>query len=194
MDKVKLEDLDYLDFIKDFNSVNISFEQRVQNPQFYYQFALDRLNEKNCLSLLDVGCADGVFSKLCLKQGLKVSGVEISAQGREDYKRNIGKEALANLEQISLQKFDVVVLLEILEHLSSPEEMLKKVWPIADKMVIFTVPIKDSIKSPFHKVIFQFYDVYNLASKFTNDFKIYMINKSQRLGKILNLFGVVLYK
>jgi len=191
MVEFKKEDLDYLDFIKDQEE---SFDDRVKNPCFYYQFALDRLNEKNCLSVLDVGCADGVFSKLCSKQGLIVAGIEISAQGRGEYSKNVKGWLYENISQIGSQRFDSVVLLEILEHLSSPYDMLKKCWSIADKMVIFTVPIKDSFKSPFHKQVFQFYDVYNLASKFTDNFKIYSINKMQKHGKQLNLFGVVLYK
>lgn len=187
------EDMDYADFIKDFRIDNISFEDRVANPYFYFQFALDRLNKKNCLSILDVGCADGVFSKLCSMQGLQVEGVEISKQARVNYQDNTGKDVVANIEQLSSCRFDVVVFLETLEHLSSPEDMLKKGWEIANKMMIFTVPIGKKCPSKFHKQIFQFYDIYNLCSKITDNFKIYMISKSLKYGD-LNLFGCVLYK
>ncbi|MCD6149116.1 class I SAM-dependent methyltransferase [bacterium] len=188
------EDLDFLNFLKDYKEENITFEERVQKPHFYYLFALERINEKNCLSVLDVGCGDGVFSKLCQKQGLTVSGVEISPIAREGYRKNTGNEVFENIEQISSQKFDAVVLLEIIEHLSAPLEMLSKAWKIAEKIIVFTVPIKDSLPDKFHKQRFDFYDVYDMCSALTGNFKIYMINKFQRHGNPLNLFGAVLYK
>jgi len=191
---VEKEDLDFLRFLEDYKERNLSFEDRVKNPHFYYQFALERINERNCLSVLDVGCADGVFSRLCQKQGLKVSGVEISPLAKEEYRKNTKNEVFENIEQISSQKFDAVVLLEILEHLSAPQEMLSKTWNIANKMVVFTVPIKDSLPDKFHKVRFDFYDVYDICSALTDNFRIYMINKFQRYGNPLNLFGGVLYK
>ena len=190
MDK---KEADYLNFKDDFDSGNISFKQRVDNPYFYYQFALEQLNKLNCLSVLDVGCADGVFSKMCIKQGLTAYGVDASRTARKEYEaqtNSAAHEKIANFEN----QFDAVVLLEMLEHAEDPDLLLNQAWHAAKKMVIFTVPIKDSLKCKFHINKFDFYDVFNMTSPLTNNFKIFSINKMQKLGNPLNIFATVLYK
>lgn len=200
--KIREADADYLDFINDWNVEQISFNERVQNPYFYYQFALDQLNKLNCLSVLDVGCGDGVFSKLCLKQNLEVAGVDKSEIARLEYKKNTGNCAYNDLNKINSnlkiikEDFDAVAMLEILEHTDNPKELLEAGFKLTNKTLIFSVPMNDKIKSKFHKIIFNFYDVYNLASDVAGkgNFKIFTINKFQKFGNPLNLFGVVLFK
>jgi len=188
-------DEDFKSFLKDF--ANISFQERLEKHfYYYYQFALDGLIKSKCQSVLDFGCADGVFIKAIQNndQFLAVYGVEISKEGRVHTIKNTGIEPASSLENLSASNFDGVVALEVLEHLSYPLDTLKKLFKMTNKVLIFTVPMEDKIKSEFHQHQFKYYDVYNMCREITPNFKIYMINKFSKIGNPLNMFGAYLYK
>ena len=76
------------------------------------------------VSVLDIGCEDGSFSKPFLSHGWKVFGIEINSE--------IAKLAKANginiLTKIDLdQKFDIVIIRGALHHLSEHERILQSI-------------------------------------------------------------------
>jgi len=185
---------DYLNFKSEFLRAGKSLKERVENPHFYYIFALERLEEiGNIKTICDVGSADGVFLALARRKGFKAEGVEISPQARRDCELELGIKVREKIEDFE-EDFDAVVLLEVLEHVDNAEEFLETCWKKTKRVLIFTVPIKDALKDPFHKRIFNFYDVFNLCSKLSRNFRIFFINKWERFGNPLNLFGAVVLK
>jgi SAM-dependent methyltransferase len=90
---------------------------------------LKKLNKKG--RILDVGCATGFLLDQARKQGWEVYGVELSAWA-VDYAKD--KLQLPNITQGSLKDagypanfFDVVVLKDVIEHLTDPKETLEQI-------------------------------------------------------------------
>ncbi len=90
---------------------------------------LEKINKKG--RILDVGCATGFLLDQARKQGWEVYGVELSAWA-VDYAKN--KLQLTNITQGALKDakypdnfFDVVVLKDVIEHLTDPKETLEQI-------------------------------------------------------------------
>ena len=78
--------------------------------------------------MLEIGCCGGLFLDEARKRGWDVMGTEIS-QNAVEYCRNQLKLEICDSTDLSLinsdNKFDVVVLFDILEHMESPSETIK---------------------------------------------------------------------
>jgi SAM-dependent methyltransferase len=82
-------------------------------------------------SLLDVGCADGLFLKVARDDGWSVEGIEFSPEGARRASLRLGRPvAVGDLTRDRLLRgpFDVVTLWHVLEHLSDPGAMLAAVF------------------------------------------------------------------
>lgn len=83
------------------------------------------------VSILDVGCGNGVISRHLGKQGFNVLGIDVSAQTIEKARAlntapNVKFEVLSAEELVAQgQTFDVVICSEVLEHLRQPSDLLK---------------------------------------------------------------------
>ena len=104
--------------------------------------------------LLDVGCGAGFFLKAAEEIGWEAEGVEI-APVASDYARNIVKVKVmeGKLEDLRLpaEKFDLVALIETIEHLMNPLETLKEINRILKKegVLIISTPDYKSLSRPF---------------------------------------------
>lgn len=80
--------------------------------------------------LLDVGCSIGRLLDLARSRGYAVLGIELGERARRYAREHYGLPVLAErLEEARLQagSFDVVTLIEVLEHLPDPRGMLREV-------------------------------------------------------------------
>jgi SAM-dependent methyltransferase len=83
--------------------------------------------------ILDVGCGYGFFLKEMASRGWQVEGVEISEAGRHYAVQTWGMEIHSQpLEELDLPKdrFDVVSLFYVIEHVADPVGLLKEVYRI----------------------------------------------------------------
>ena len=74
-------------------------------------------------SVLDVGCGDGEFLKICQQKGVeRIAGIEPSGAASFVAEPLIRKQIFAGVmeELDSIEKFDVVTLFQTIEHLSDP--------------------------------------------------------------------------
>ena len=80
--------------------------------------------------LLDIGCANGFFLDEARKQGWDTRGVEIStwaaAYGRNELKLNITNGFLEEAN-FPAEFFDVIVMLDVIEHLTHPKQVLLEI-------------------------------------------------------------------
>ena len=98
---------------------------RINTKNFLYKFLL------NNLTVLDLGCSSGELSNIIAERVKKVVGIdhnEISIKkAKEAYTKEnltfICEDAKAFLEESS-EKFDVLILSHILEHIDEPKEFL----------------------------------------------------------------------
>jgi SAM-dependent methyltransferase len=100
---------------------------------------------KNDGQLLEIGCGDGkILSKLC--RNFKVTAIDISSAAiRKAQKRIPGESSLKvlDIEKEELDgQYDVILCLNVLEHLKQPEAAILKVRASlkTDGVFIFSVP------------------------------------------------------
>ena len=92
---------------------------------------LELLGNKLGQRVLEVGCATGRLGREIKKLGYYVAGVEISESAAKEAKKIFDEVYVFDIEQdwpaeLLSQKFDIVVLPEILEHTFDPVYVLKK--------------------------------------------------------------------
>lgn len=127
----------------------------LMEKKLYLNRFQQRLKEINSFKtkgrLLDVGCAVGYFLETVRQAGWEVSGVEVSdfAAG---YARKAGIEVFTGkLEEAEYpdQRFDVVTLWHVLEHVKDPSGCLRETHRVLnnDGLLAVEVPNMDSKKS-----------------------------------------------
>jgi len=108
--------------------------------------ALRVLPRGHIASLLDVGCGDGVFCQWIGSQVAvnRLAGVDVSTVLLERAKRrcpgvelHLGK--LPNLP-FADNEFQVVTLIEVLEHLPDPVSALREIFRVSSSHAVVTVP------------------------------------------------------
>ncbi len=100
------------------------------------KYILEALNKKNLnnIKILDVGCGGGLVSEGLSKIGATVTGIDFIKENIKIAKMHAKKNNLKinyfvkdfEKEKIT-SKYDVIIILEVLEHLSNWEEFLKKI-------------------------------------------------------------------
>jgi 2-polyprenyl-3-methyl-5-hydroxy-6-metoxy-1,4-benzoquinol methylase len=102
--------------------------------------------------LLEIGCARGVFSDLASQKGYHVTGTEVSAYAchyaKEKFNLDVRK---GKIEDIPLEprSFDIVVALDVLEHVPDPGSFIKKASGLLKPQGIFLLGTPTS-RSPLY--------------------------------------------
>lgn len=99
--------------------------------------------------VLEIGCAEGSQSKVLEEKfGCSVTGVEIDAEAAKEASRYCDRVITGNIETLNLdetfqgEKYDVVILADVLEHLYDPVTALINVSSLLtdDGYVVVSVP------------------------------------------------------
>jgi len=95
--------------------------------------------------LLDVGCATGNFMKTAQDRGWQVTGVELIESAAQIARQHYGLDVkTGSVESTSLPEtyFDLITLWDVLEHLPSPQEAMKRIHQLLKPggLVIFSIP------------------------------------------------------
>lgn len=99
-------------------------------------------------TLLDIGCGDGLLLSLLKEKGVAAKGIDISEEGVAKSRAKGLDVAVYDADgpvPFSDNAFDVVILLDVLEHLYAPEELLKEAARVSKRWVIVGVPNFSSI-------------------------------------------------
>jgi len=90
--------------------------------------------------IFDVGAATGYFLDLAKQAGWQTSGVEISEYAAKIASGKGHKIFLGNLENLEIkEKYDVVTMWDVLEHLPDPERCLKSIRDIFNQGGILAI-------------------------------------------------------
>ena len=96
--------------------------------------------------LLDVGCGVGMFLHAA-KREWNAFGLETSAYGREFARARLGLCVKETIDELPVQRFDVVRLSHVLEHIPDPGRFLD--WVVAllnpGGVVVIAVPNRESL-------------------------------------------------
>lgn len=96
------------------------------------------------LRILDVGCGDGPFGRLCIDLGCSYVGVDISSVAIENAKKLVPEakfhcaDMRVNRSLVTEGDYEVIVFLEFLEHIEKDREVLMEIP--SGKTVLFSVP------------------------------------------------------
>ncbi|TSD05528.1 MAG: hypothetical protein Athens071412_229 [Parcubacteria group bacterium Athens0714_12] len=93
--------------------------------------------------ILDIGCGGGLFLQYLKNRGIEGCGLDISDKAIELAKnRGIDCQIFDVSEKLPFEDnaFEGVTLIDVLEHLFMPEEILKEAHRVAKKYLIFSAP------------------------------------------------------
>ncbi|HEC69857.1 MAG TPA: class I SAM-dependent methyltransferase, partial [Candidatus Omnitrophica bacterium] len=114
------------------------------------QYFLDFFKDLDVnLKILDIGCGDGFFMELLRDLGFKnIKGIDISVSMLEKAKEkglDVEKKDIYDIDD--KEKYSVVLVMDVLEHLEKPEEALKKIYNILNPQgfLYMNIPICDSL-------------------------------------------------
>jgi 2-polyprenyl-3-methyl-5-hydroxy-6-metoxy-1,4-benzoquinol methylase len=105
-------------------------------------------------TLLDVGSGDGVLLEVAQDYGLKVLGLETSQALIVESRKRLGDQAVGSFEIAALpaKQFDVVTLINVIEHLRKPRPMLEAVARVLvpDGIVVLHAPNAGGLPARLH--------------------------------------------
>ncbi|NEM96369.1 class I SAM-dependent methyltransferase [Pontibacter burrus] len=112
-------------------------------------------------AILDYGCGTGVFLTACKKDGWQVRGVEPSTRAREQAAETIGQTIATNLSELPDEKYQLITLWHVLEHIHQLNETIKELIShlTDDGTLIIAVPNADSHDAKQYKENWAAYDV-----------------------------------
>ena len=96
--------------------------------------------------MLEIGCANGFFLDEARKAGWDIAGIEPSRWARQYASDRLGIKALyPTLEEANFpdESFDVVVMLDVIEHLEYPREMMSAIRKILKDGGILVISTPD---------------------------------------------------
>ncbi|MBC5994140.1 class I SAM-dependent methyltransferase [Pontibacter cellulosilyticus] len=112
-------------------------------------------------TIMDYGCGTGVFLAACKKDGWEIKGVEPSAKAREIATKETEELIATNLSELESEKFDIITLWHVLEHIHTLNETMSKLTEMLqeDGTLIIAVPNADSHDAQLYKENWAAYDV-----------------------------------
>ncbi len=113
------------------------------------------LERKQSGQVLDVGCGSGNFLRCMKEKGFSVLGIEPSVSGSEYARDALQVEIFHGMIQDFLKanpgrKFDVITLLNVLEHLTNPVETLEQLGGVLAPDGIVAIVVPDA---RFHDIV-----------------------------------------
>lgn len=77
--------------------------------------------------VLDVGCSKGYIAREIKKKGCSVVGIDLNNEDLNEAKKHCDRTILGDVTKKDIkEKFDVIILGDIIEHVSQPADLLKK--------------------------------------------------------------------
>ena len=142
-----------------FNPIRI--EYITEKIKLHFKLKEDKSNYLEGLSILDIGCGGGLISEPMARLGAKVTGVDASEKNINIAKLHSKKNGLKinylnsspeNLEHV--EKFDIILNLEIVEHVDNVNLYIKSCYKLLKKNgLMFTATLNRSFISYIKAII-----------------------------------------
>lgn len=138
--------------------------------------------------ILDFGCGRGGFIQLSNKISKRSVGLEINIANRE-YLNNIGVQCINTLSELNDDKFDLITLNHVFEHLNDPINALVELQKYLkdDGIIIIEVPhARDLLLETFNLESFKNFTLWSehLILHTRKSLEIFAINSGLQLKKI----------
>ena len=107
-------------------------------------------NPKRRIFMLDIGCGYGYFLRICFAYGFKCAGIDISKYALERLKNTLIDVILADAQSgfpLKSNSIDVVVMLEVIEHLEKPTKVAKEISRVlkTNGILYITTPNRNAL-------------------------------------------------
>ena len=142
-----------------FNPIRI--EYITEKIKIHYSLKKDKSNYLEGLNILDIGCGGGLISEPMARLGANVTGIDASKKNidiaklhskKNDLKINYLNASPENLEHI--EKFDIILNLEIVEHVNNVNLYIKSCYKLLKKNgIMFTATLNRSFISYIKAII-----------------------------------------
>ncbi|MFA5771232.1 MAG: class I SAM-dependent methyltransferase [Thermoplasmata archaeon] len=145
---------------------------------------------KNCKSIFDIGAFDGRFLNIARSRGYVVFGIEPSEEGVQEAMNKYGIRIIKgffneNFLNSFSEKFDIITIIHVLEHIQNPLDFLKSTIKITNPNKYIYIEVPDTSR-PF---------VNNIADFFSNQHIMHYTEGSLRnIASILGLHVVAVEK
>jgi len=141
--------------------IKIGYRRRLELVGSYIGWAHRELLKSNLLNqktrVLEIGCGTGDFIHLLKEKGINAIGVDLGVTAIEAGKQYWGDIPIFTIsaqdyfKEHNNQKFQIVCLFAILEHLEKPHSILNEIYRILDKNGYVVIEVPNS-KSPLMKI------------------------------------------
>lgn len=150
---------DYISHTDSSKSITDKIYQKVKNYMLSFKLKLIE-NYFSSANILDVGAGTGDFLKAAKDKNWNVSGVEPNSKARSLASKK-GIELSASLENFENERFDVITLWHVLEHLPDLENKIEKFYSLlqSDGVILIAVPNFKSYDAKYYKKYWAAYDV-----------------------------------
>lgn len=153
---------------------------KVRSIMLYVKFrwiVSQNVVEKN---ILDIGSGTGAFLAYFRRKGWSTRGIEIDSNARENAMKinNVESSAPSEFYKLS-EKFSVITLWHVLEHLHDLDGYLKKIKQILDQkgILLIAVPNPTCFEAQYYKEYWDGYDVPRHLYHFSPKSIAYLIDK-----------------
>ena len=142
-----------------FNPIRI--EYILEKTKDYFNLKNKEINFLNGINILDIGCGGGLISEPLARLGAKVTGIDASEKNIKiakihAKKNNLGIKYLnKSPEQMEeFEKFDIILNLEIVEHVNDVDLYIKSCGKLLKKnIIIFTATLNRTLTSYVKAII-----------------------------------------
>jgi 2-polyprenyl-6-hydroxyphenyl methylase/3-demethylubiquinone-9 3-methyltransferase len=142
-----------------FNPIRI--EYITEKIKIHFKLKKDKSNYLKGLNILDIGCGGGLISEPMARLGANVTGIDASEKNINIAKSHSKKNGLKinylnvspeNLEHI--EKFDIILNLEIVEHVDNVSLYIKSCYKLLKKNgLMFTATLNRSLVSYIKAIV-----------------------------------------
>jgi 2-polyprenyl-3-methyl-5-hydroxy-6-metoxy-1,4-benzoquinol methylase len=108
------------------NVERTSYADKTDMAYSSHRMALELIHTINPRRVLDVGCGAGFVARECEKAGARVTGLDKSPPPPDAMSEFISARLDEDEWPVNLSNFDLVLLLDVIEHLNDPEQFLLK--------------------------------------------------------------------
>lgn len=96
--------------------------------------------------ILDVGCSNGRFIEVAVRNGIDAWGLELSenaiAAAKPEIKKRIYQSDANNIRSLGIEKFNIITAFDLIEHLFDPVNFLDNLHKVItpDGIIVITTP------------------------------------------------------
>jgi len=132
----------------------------IRNHSFRYKYRLIKKQHPHAKSLLDYGTATGDFLEFMTKETFSVSGVEPNKKARTIANERLDNKVAVSIDELD-NRFDVITLWHVLEHVPEPEKLIEKLKERLQPngIILVAVPNFKSYDAGFYGKYWAAYDV-----------------------------------